>query len=99
MKKKYILKKGVKFQKAVSPETEKYYNSFERLNKLKIKKKILKKYKTDDLRGALWKANRRAYWRKYWARRKLEQKLTRQGLFLLVAFYLLFLATTWFISR
>ena len=62
--KKYILKKRVKFQKAVSPESEKYYNSLQRINRLKVKKVILRRHKTDDLREALWKAGWHTYWRK-----------------------------------
>jgi len=98
MKKKYILKKRVKFQEAVSPETEKYYDTLQRLNKLKVKKAILKRYKTDDLREALWKASWHTYWRKYWAERRRKERLSRQGLLILVVFYILFLLIVWFIS-
>ena len=97
--KKYILKPRAKFQKALSPETEKYYNSLKRLNGLKVKKRVLKRYKANDLREALWKANRHTYWRKYWAKRRLKERLSQQSLALLVVFYVLFLVVAWLISH
>ena len=45
MKKKYILKKGVKFKKAVSPETKRYYNTLHRVNNLRLKKILKEKPK------------------------------------------------------
>ena len=95
MKKKYILKRRVKFQKVVNPESEKHYNNIQRTNRLRVKKTILKRYKTDDLREALWSASRNTYWRKYWAQRRYKERCSRQGLALLAVFYVLFLVVVW----
>jgi len=45
VKKKYILKKGVKFKKAVSPETKRYYAALHRVNSLRLKKILRKRPK------------------------------------------------------
>ena len=95
MKKKYILKRRVKFQKVVNPEVKKHYDNLKRINRLRVKNVVLKRYKADDLREALWRANRNTYWRKYWAKRRYAERCSRQGLALLAAFYLLFLVVVW----
>ena len=97
--KKYILQKRVKFQKALSPEASKYFDSLQRVNKWKVKKAILKRYKADNLRQALWKSRHNAYWRKYWAKRSYEERVSRQGLFILITFYVAFLVMMWVVSK
>ena len=95
MRKKYILKRRVKFQKVVNPESEKHYDNLQRLNKLRVKNVMLKKYKTDSLREALSHASRNTYWRKYWAQRRHEERCSRQCLALQGGFYVLFLVVVW----
>jgi hypothetical protein len=97
--KKYVLsKKRAEFRKKLSPETKIYYDNLMRMNKLKIRKKILRRYKAGNLQEALYKASWRTYWRKYWKERRRKDKQARQGLLALVIFYVLTILICWLCS-
>ena len=48
MKKKYILKKRIRFKKRLNPATKRYYNTLHRLNSRRVKKILQKRPKAQN---------------------------------------------------